>query len=197
MGNNQSVNTNIVQSATNLMSTEMKTDIKNNCSASNKLQTKKNTFSADGPDSVLSGINISTDQTADCELTSTLMKISELELDNEQFQELKEDINLEDTLFDKLEIDSIDLVDILFELETLYDIELKISDIELKAKKELGDVQYEIDGVITAEGIESLKQHMSEINPEKLTEGLTINELIQLFSIHSLCKLVLLKLEDM
>jgi hypothetical protein len=51
--------------------------------------------------------------------------------------------------------------------------------------------------VITAEGIESLKQHMSEINPEKLTEGLTINELIQLFSIHSLCKLVLLKLEDM
>ena len=42
----------------------------------------------------------------------------------------KEDINLEDTLFDKLEIDSIDLVDILFELETLYDIELKISDIE-------------------------------------------------------------------
>ena len=45
---------------------------------------------------------------------------------------------MEDTLFDKLEIDSIDLVDILFELETLYDIELKISDIELKAKEELG-----------------------------------------------------------
>jgi acyl carrier protein len=109
----------------------------------------------------------------------------------------KEDIKLEDTLFDKLEIDSIDLVDILFELETLYDIELKISDIEIKAKKELGDVEYEIDGVITAEGIESLKQHMSEINPEKLKEGITINELIQLFSIHSLCKLVLLKLEDM
>ena len=109
----------------------------------------------------------------------------------------KEDIKLEDTLFDKLEIDSIDFVDILFELETLYDIELKISDIEIKAKKELGDVQYEIDGVITAEGIESLKQHMSEVNPEKLIEGITINELIQLFSIHSLCKLVLLKLEGM
>ena len=109
----------------------------------------------------------------------------------------KADIKLEDTLFDKLEIDSIDLVDILFELETLYDIELKISDIEIKAKKELGDVQYEIDGVITAEGIESLKHHMSEINPDKLTEGITINELIQLFSIHSLCKLVLLKLEGM
>ena len=109
----------------------------------------------------------------------------------------KEDINMVDTLFDKLEIASIDLVDILFELETLYDIELKISDIEIKAKKELGDIQYEIDGVITAEGIESLKKHMSEINPDKLTEGLTINELIQLFSIHSLCKLVLLKLEGM
>ena len=37
-------------------------------------------------------------------------------------------IELDDTLFDKLGVDSIDLVDILFELETLYEIELKISD---------------------------------------------------------------------
>ena len=39
-------------------------------------------------------------------------------------------IKLEDTLFDELGVDSIDLVDILFELETLYEMELKISDIE-------------------------------------------------------------------
>ena len=108
----------------------------------------------------------------------------------------KESISMNDTLFDKLEIDSIDLVDILFELETLYDIELKISDIEVKAKKELGDVEYEIDGVITPEGLNSLKVHMDEVNPEKFKNGLTINELIQLFTVHSLCKLVSLKLDD-
>tara|TARA_Y100000991_G_scaffold103396_1_gene77868 strand:+ start:270 stop:668 length:399 start_codon:yes stop_codon:yes gene_type:complete len=108
----------------------------------------------------------------------------------------KEDISMNDTLFDKLEIDSIDLVDILFEIETLYDIELKISDIEVKAKKELGDVEYEIDGVITQEGLNSLKVHMNEVDPEKFKNGLTINELIQLFTVHSLCKLVSLKLDD-
>ena len=42
----------------------------------------------------------------------------------------KESIGLDQTLFDELGVDSIDLVDILFELESLYDIELKINDIE-------------------------------------------------------------------
>ena len=108
----------------------------------------------------------------------------------------KENINMDDTLFDKLEVDSIDLVDILFELETLYDIELKISDIEFKAKKELGGKDYEVDGVITQAGLNSLKVHMDEIDPEKFKNGLTINELVQLFTVHSLCKLVSLKIND-
>ena len=107
----------------------------------------------------------------------------------------KDEINLEDTLFDKLGVDSIDLVDILFELESLYDVELKVSDIEAKAKEELGDVPYEIDGVITKEGLEVLKKHMSEVDPNELKEGLTIHKLVQLFSVHSLCKIVQFRLE--
>jgi acyl carrier protein len=107
----------------------------------------------------------------------------------------KETIKLEDTLFDKLGIDSIDLVDILFELETLYDVELKVSDIEAKAKEELGDVPYEIDGVITPDGLKVLKSHMSEIDASEIKEGLTVHKLVQLFSVHSLCKIVMYRLE--
>jgi acyl carrier protein len=107
----------------------------------------------------------------------------------------KESIKLEDTLFDELGIDSIDLVDILFELETLYDVELKVSDIEAKAKEELGDIPYEIDGVITTEGLEVLKRHMSEIDPSEIQEGLTVHKLVQLFSVHSLCKIVMYRLD--
>ena len=99
-------------------------------------------------------------------------------------------INLDDTLFEKLGIDSIDLVDILFELENLYDIELKVSDIEVKAKMELGDIPYEVEGVITKEGLEAIKIHMSEIDVTKIVEGLTVHQLVQLFSVHSLCKIV-------
>ena len=107
----------------------------------------------------------------------------------------KNEIKLESTLFDELGVDSIDLVDILFELETLFDLELNISDIELKAKEELGDIPYEIDGVITEEGLKALRIHITEIDSEKLEYGITIHQLIQLFSTHSLCKLVHYKME--
>ena len=47
----------------------------------------------------------------------------------------KDSIKMEDTLFEELGIDSIDLVDILFELETLYNVELKVSDIEQRIRE--------------------------------------------------------------
>ncbi len=107
----------------------------------------------------------------------------------------KNEIKLDSTLFNELGVDSIDLVDILFELETLFDLELNISDIELKAKEELGDIPYEIDGVITKDGLKALRIHMTEIDSKKLEHGITIHQLIQLFSTHSLCKLVHYKME--
>ncbi|MCG8701076.1 MAG: acyl carrier protein [Bacteroidales bacterium] len=101
-----------------------------------------------------------------------------------------EEIKLEHTLFDELAIDSIDLVDILFEMESEYDISLKVSDLEKHAVRTLGsDVPYEIDGVITKEGLSALKEFMTEIPTEKFRSGLTVTELIKLFTVESLCKL--------
>jgi acyl carrier protein len=105
-------------------------------------------------------------------------------------------IKLESTLFDELSVDSIDLVDILFELESHYDVELKVSDIEARAKEELGDVPYEVNGIITAEGIEAVKKYMTEIDHSKLVEGISVHELVKLFSVHSLCKIVQYRLES-
>lgn len=107
----------------------------------------------------------------------------------------KNSINLNDTLFDKLGIDSIDLVDILFELETHYGVELKVSDLEKKVREALGEKPYEIDGVITPEGLEILREQMTEVDPEKIKSGLTVHELIHLFSIQSLCKIIQYRLE--
>lgn len=105
------------------------------------------------------------------------------------------EIELDSTLFDELEVDSIDLVDILFELETLYGIELKISDLESKAREELDDAPYEVDGVITPEGLTALKKHMTEVDHDKLVEGITVHQVVKLFTVESLCKLVQHRLE--
>ena len=108
----------------------------------------------------------------------------------------KEDIHLDATLFDELGVDSIDLVDILFELETRYDVELKIGDMEARAKKELVDKPYEIDGVLTPEGLEALRHYMTEVDPANLVEGITVHQVVQLFTVHSLCKIVKFKLDE-
>ena len=106
------------------------------------------------------------------------------------------EIALEQTLFDELGIDSIDLVDILFELEFHYDIELKISDIESRARERLGDQPYEIDGYITNDGLKVISEFMTEVKPEKFVAGLTVHQLIQLFTVHSLCKIVLYRIDE-
>ena len=62
---------------------------------------------------------------------------------------------------------------------------------------ELGDTPYEIEGVITKEGLEAIKVHMTEIDPAKIVEGLTVHQLVQLFSVHSLCKIVQYRLETL
>lgn len=108
----------------------------------------------------------------------------------------RDEIVLDKTLFDELGVDSIDLVDILFELEQLYDIELKISDIESKARAQLGDVPYEIDGYITKEGLAAIHEFLPEIGEDKLVEGLTVHQLIQLFTVRSLCKIVMYRIEE-
>lgn len=106
------------------------------------------------------------------------------------------EIELNKTLSNDLHIDSIDMVDILFELETEYDIELKMSDIEKRTKEELGGEPYEENSMITAKGIEALKKHLPEVDQDQLVEGLTIHELVKLLTVHSLCKLIQYQLEE-
>ena len=107
----------------------------------------------------------------------------------------KEEIGLKQTIFDELAIDSIDMVDILFELESNYGIELKVSDIESRVREELGDTPYEVEGIITTEGLVMLRKHMTEIDQSLLTEGLTVHGLVKLFTVESLCKIVVYRLE--
>lgn len=128
------------------------------------------------------------------EINEILPKVKEIINESTGIEE--SEIELNKTLFDDLQIDSIDMVDILFELETEYDIELKMSDLEKRTKEELNGEPYEVNSKITAKGIEALKIHMTEVDQDKLVEGLTIHELVKLFTIHSLCKLVQHQLEE-
>ncbi len=99
------------------------------------------------------------------------------------------------TLFDDLAIDSIDMVDILFNLERKYGIELKISEIEQFSKAELGDEPFEIDQIITEKGLEVLKRNLPDLNATKLVHGITINDIIRLITVKTLAHLVQVQID--
>jgi len=105
------------------------------------------------------------------------------------------DIQPNATLFDELAIDSIDMVDILFNLERKYGIELKISEIEQFSKAELGDEPFEVDQVITEKGLEVLRKRMPEIDPSKLVQGITIHDIIRLITVESLANMVIVQMD--
>jgi acyl carrier protein len=104
------------------------------------------------------------------------------------------EIKLESTLFADLGIDSIDMVDILYAIESEYNITLKASDIDKDARSELQGQAYEVDGVITEAGLEALRRRMPEIDQARLKPGVTVHEIIKLITVHSLCKAILQKL---
>jgi acyl carrier protein len=100
------------------------------------------------------------------------------------------------TLFQDLGINSIDMVDILFSLESTFGVELKISDIEAGCRAEVGDVPFEIDGVITPEGLDVLTRLMPGTRPGTLVAGLTMSDIVDLITVEILCTMVQHKLRQ-
>jgi acyl carrier protein len=100
------------------------------------------------------------------------------------------------TLFNDLGITSIDLVDILFGLESIFGVELKVSDIEARSRSELGGIPFEVNGVITREGLEVLRRSLPQLPPEKLVPGLTMYDITNLITVDILCTMVHLKLNE-
>lgn len=101
-----------------------------------------------------------------------------------------EEIELTHTIFNELGVDSIDFVDILFELESEFNVQLKISDIEKMARQKLGDKPYEVDGTITSEGVVALKEFLPNLDPSQFAEGLSIHKMTQMVTVFTLCKMV-------
>jgi acyl carrier protein len=108
----------------------------------------------------------------------------------------RQEIELEKTLMDDLGIDSIDLIDLVYTLEKQYSISLEIGEFAKIAARELGDVPFENDNVITDGGLELLKEWIGESQHKNIKRGLTVQEIPFLFTVQSICILVQKKLAE-
>ena len=98
-------------------------------------------------------------------------------------------------LIEDLGAESLDFLDIVFRLERSFDIKIPRGGIEAEAREDVDGV-YEVDGVLTAEGLAKLTEVMPEVPPEEFVEGLRVSEIPELFRVTTFYNIVVLLLEQ-
>jgi len=105
-------------------------------------------------------------------------------------------IQAEDRVLEDLGADSLDLLDLVFQLEQHFKIRIKTRDIERRAREELGDVPMEANGVYTPEALEQLREAMPEVPADELREGLRSADLPYRFRVATFARLVQRLMEE-
>ncbi|MFH2047440.1 MAG: acyl carrier protein [Pseudomonadota bacterium] len=106
------------------------------------------------------------------------------------------DIHETSKLIDDLGADSLDLLDLIFQLEQRFKIKLSARKFEKQIQKELGDIPLEVEGVYTKEAMTLIRKHMTEIPEKELCDGLTIQEFPKRFRVSTMINLVESTLEN-
>ncbi|MCB1193933.1 MAG: hypothetical protein H7A23_13300 [Leptospiraceae bacterium] len=101
-----------------------------------------------------------------------------------------EDIKETDKIIDDLGADSLDLLDLIFQLEQKFKIKIKPGDIERRTKAELGDVPLTVDGVYTPEALELVRKHLPEVPSGELPENFQASKLPRVFRVKTFMNLV-------
>lgn len=101
------------------------------------------------------------------------------------------DINLNSRLIQDLGAESIDFLDLIFQLEKAFQIKIPRGQIEKNARGNLSEAEFEKNGTLTAQGLEALKTYLSEVPESAFTSNMKTSEIPMLFTVETFCKLVL------
>ncbi len=99
-------------------------------------------------------------------------------------------IDINQCLMGGLGAESIDLLDLIYQLEREFKIKIPLRQIEKESRGSLSDAEFEQNNIITAAGIESLKKHMPEVPEEFFKPNLKTSEIPKLFTVKTFCKIV-------
>lgn len=102
----------------------------------------------------------------------------------------------EKRLIKDLAFDSIDLLDLLFSIETTFDISIETGEIEELAQSQLGDTPLAVDSIVTPEGLAVIKSLMPEVPDDYYPEEMRVYQIPFLFTVQTLCNLVEHKLDE-
>ena len=101
-----------------------------------------------------------------------------------------DEISLDKRLIADLGAESIDFLDLVFQLERTFGVKIPRGQIEKEARGTLSEAEFEANGVLTDQGLSALKAYLSEVPEAQFNVGLKVSEIPTLFTVETLCKLV-------
>ncbi len=93
------------------------------------------------------------------------------------------------SLIDDLGAESLDFLDLVFQLETEYNVKIPRDGIRVAAQEGLAD-GFEQGGVLTNEALERLRILMPEVDAARIAPGLRTHQLANLFTVETFVRLV-------
>jgi acyl carrier protein len=100
------------------------------------------------------------------------------------------DVTPDAALIPDLGADSLDLLDLIFRLEEAFGIQIERGQIETRIRETMGGEPYEVDGILTPKALDLLRRELPEVKAERFREGLRSSEVVRLFTVRTLVRLV-------
>jgi len=107
-----------------------------------------------------------------------------------------EEVGLDDKLIDDLGADSLDLLDLSFQMQQRFHVTISPRDLERRTQEKLGEAPVAVDGVYSPEAMNEFRANMPEIPIEELRDGLAVADLPRCFRTSTMVRLVTRLLEE-
>lgn len=99
-------------------------------------------------------------------------------------------IQINSRLIADLGAESIDFLDLVFQLEKEFSVKIPRGQLEKNARGALAEDEFEKGGVVTPAGLHALQQYLSEVPSEQFKPNLKVSEIPLLFTVETFCKLI-------
>ena len=107
-----------------------------------------------------------------------------------------ERIQLKSSLVVDLNADSLDFLDLVFQLEERFAIKISRAEVNLFQSLELPEADAHKNGVLTDAALAKLKQLMPEVDPAVFAPGLAVGTVPKLLTVETFVNIVTRKLEE-
>ena len=115
-------------------------------------------------------------------------KVREIIADVLAFDE--SEIERDGSLVDDYNAESIDFLDLVYQLEREFKIKIPRGMIEEEARRGVSDGDFEEHGRITDKGLERLREYLSEVPEDRFTPNMPVSLIPTLFTAETFCKIV-------